>query len=93
VSAVGVTIVGWLPWFTWAFVENGSRWAWARFLLKGAVFVDLPNMAIGEAVVRLGWTGLAPLVIIHLLTIAFWFGVIYAFAVVLRQLRLRHAQV
>jgi hypothetical protein len=76
VGAVIVTVVGWLPVFGW---ELSSQWPWARVLLRGALLLDYPNTLIGEAVARTGWvTGIAPLLAIHLLTVAFWFGVLYA---------------
>src|SRR5882762_3179087 len=39
IGSVAITFTGFLPWLIWGFVENGSQWAWARLLLRGAAFV------------------------------------------------------
>lgn len=92
VGAVGAMAVGWLPWFTWALVEKGSEWAWARVLLRGAAFLYLPNELIGDTVIRMGWVGVGPFLAIHLLTLGFssLFRMVSSRSG--RQIRLRHSR-
>ena len=85
--ALGVTVIGILPWFLGASVEHGPRWA--QSLLRGAAYIGVPFMAIGETFARFGWVGMFSLVMIYILTVAFWFGAAYGLIVFSHWTRLR----